>query len=81
MRVKIVITVKTKTSYRKTELVFVAARCSDRPKIYRELSKALLQDEEMKYDLTWWGSQSSGALESVVESAQHVFKNHPAVEI
>ena len=66
---------------RKTELVFVAARCSDRPKIYRELSKALLQDEEMKYDLTWWGSQSCGALESVVESAHHVFKNHPAVVI
>jgi G3E family GTPase len=64
---------------RKTELVFVAARCSDRPKIYRELTKALLQDDELQYDLSWWGSQSGGALESVVESASHVFNNHPAV--
>jgi len=64
---------------RKTELVFIAARISDRQKIYRELSAAVLTEDELEKGMEFWASQSTAPLDGVTASAAKIYKNHPGV--
>ena len=64
---------------RKIEVVFVAARCTDRPNIYRQLTAALLTEEELRYDIQWWNDQPTTPLDAVTASASSIFRHHPGV--